>query len=516
MKATNNQHDQKSTSTQQTFPYTQYIIICTITSILVFLIAIVAIDDDHESRDATENKRLAFNLAKHGVFSLSFDDTPDVEPSLEREPLYPAYLAVVLRLFTDIDEMTYECLSPEGECVSVRLLLNRASIPLYISLVWLFTAAAYRIIGNWWIVGTGLIMLFSVNHFLYHVTFTELPAALFLLMHAFFLYMSASGDAMSSRRRYLYALLSGIGLGALILTKAIFLYWLPILAVGVIAFYVWRLSRNESKTYAHIFLLLLASVLFVTPWLVRNYVLFDEVKIAGRDGAVLALRAEYSYLTGREYLGGMAHFSTPQIRRFLLPLFDEQDYYRMQREIDGVPNEESYRYLALNRTGRVAERAMEMYGSTDDEAISAAAWSVIRENWQQHLALTFFFAWRGSFIDTAEFASGGFYHHPVDLGPLNIMHGRYRVLIGLMMSVAVPCMLAVVIGSLWKRHWALLLLFLPVLYSFGIHAFITHYIPRYSSPLVPIWLIGMGLVAKYVIDHIFVRLQNGNSVKASY
>ncbi|TVR24198.1 MAG: hypothetical protein EA396_01995, partial [Anaerolineaceae bacterium] len=190
------------------------------------MIAIVAIDGDQTTPDATQNQRLAFNLAKHGVYSLSSDDTPDIEPSLEREPLYPAYLAVVLRLFTDVDEMTYECFRPDGECVSARLLLNRASIPIYISLIWLFTAAAYRFIGNWWIVGAGLVMLFSVNHFLYHVTLTELPAALFLLTHAFFLYMSASGGETSSRRRYLYALLSGLGLGALILTKAIFLYWL--------------------------------------------------------------------------------------------------------------------------------------------------------------------------------------------------------------------------------------------------------------------------------------------------
>lgn len=490
------------------FPWMKYIVVCTIASILVLMVSLITIDGTQTTFDATQNKILAFNVAKHGVYSISVDDMPDVSPTLAREPLYPYYLAGLLRLFTDIDEIPYECFSPEGECVSTRLLLNRASIPFYIGLVWLFTAAAYKIIRSWVFVVVGLVMLFSVDYFYYFVTLTELPAAFFLLFHAFFLYLSASNPA-TIRHRYIYAALSAVGLAALILTKAIFLYWLPILGVGSVLFCLWRYLRRDSERALHYVFLSLVAVAIIMPWLIRNYSVFGELKIAGRDSGVLALRAEYSYLSIEEYFSGFLLYSTPFVRLNILPIFFEpEDYIWMQRTVDRDVNPDSYYYLFASQTGRVAERAMERYGSVNEEAISAAALSIIRENWLQHLALTLLFGWRGSFIDGEV---GTFIVHIIKekwyLDNIYPWYYRYITALGPIMSLAVPCMLGVALRSLWKRRWSLLLFLLPALYSFGIYAFITHYIPRYSSPLVPIWIIAMGLVGKACINYIRNRRQ---------
>lgn len=79
--------------------------------------------------------------------------------------MYPFYLALLLRVFTDVDNLTYTCLFEERECDSIRLLLNRANIPIYIALVWAFTGAAYWLVRRWWVVWISLILLLYVDYF---------------------------------------------------------------------------------------------------------------------------------------------------------------------------------------------------------------------------------------------------------------------------------------------------------------------------------------------------------------
>lgn len=461
---------------------TPYLLICGVTSILLICITVPTINANSTTPDATENRRAAYHLAKHNVFSFDQDDTPLVEPSILREPAYPFYLATVLHFYSDLESLTLKCLEKGDTCEPTRLLLNLANIPLYIGLIWIFTAASYLIIRNWWVVIALNAILISVDVLFYRVNLTELPAALFLLVHAFFLYKILL-EHESKHQAYLYAIVSGIGLGLLVLTKAVFLYW--VIVLGVILTIAYLFKRSDTITLYRAYVVLFIFVALVTvPWVVRNYNKTGELKIAGRGSTVLAVRAEYSFLTWNEYIASFVVFSPSFVSENILPSFDEEDYYRLQRDRSSVI-EETYWYIGGFNQGRVAERAQEQFGEISDDTIGSAAFSIIRENWIQHLALTVSLGWRGSFYEIR-----------------NIVFPFYDVLQVFLMFVSMPSLFISAIYSIKKRRWGLLLFLMPALFSFGIHAATTHYIPRYTAPIVPILFITIGLVIQRILSNL--------------
>jgi len=469
-------------------PRVPYLLTGIVASIVVAIIALASITGDvTASADAMQNQTLAYNVAQYGIFSLDEGDNPQPQPTLHREPLYPLLLAAVLRTFADMDELTHACLIADDACAPQRLLLNRVSIAFMIALVWVFTAAAYTITRRWWLTWS-LLLLFLVDFFLYTITMTELPAALLLTLHSLALYRAViAWQAGRSPGRA--AAVSGLSLGALILVKTIFQYWALLLAAALILLVLWRWNRDRAQWWTlwrSLALFTGGVLLLVTPWLVRNAVQLGELKIAGRDAIVLSVRLEHSFLTAAEYRASFAYFASPVLRRHLLPLFDEADYRRLDRN-----NTDSFHYMGRNRTGSVAQRVDDMGG-----ARSAATLAIIRERWPQHAALALTFGWRGAFVDGLYGATQAHPATPPGLRPVLLE------IAGIVGLTFVPALLGVAGYALWRRRWALLAFLLPAMYSFAIHAAITHYIPRYSAPLVPVFLIALGVVAAGVVGRI--------------
>lgn len=471
-------------------PRLPYLLTGIVASVLIVIVTIMSINDEISVHDAQQNMAIAFNVAKYGVFSADEHDSLPLRATLLREPLYPAYLAGVLRAFVDTDTLTYTCLVEEAECEHVRLLLKRAIIPVYVALMWAFAAAAYWITRRLWLTWILLALLGIVDYFWYNDLMTELPAALFLLLHSAYLYRVIQ-PGTATRDVYIFATLSGLSLGALVLIKAIFLYWALLLVLAALVIFLMRGRCPQHLRYAAV-LTVLSTLLLITPWLVRNYVVFGEFKIAGRDSNVLSVRAEFSYMTGQEYLAQFAYFAPQGIQPILLTLFDEAHYSRFPRlDEDGNRNLDSF-YWRSRLGGYVTERALEEYGSLNDSARTRAALSIIRENWMQHTALTVSFAYRGSFVKI-------FRHLAIDR---QIAQFIYVITYGVSLFF-VPALLGVALVALARRRWALLAFLLPAMYSFAIHAAITHYIPRYSAPLVPVFLIALGVVVVGVVGQVW-------------
>ena len=496
---------------KKAFPIGPWLILCTLLSIIVFIIAWRSINSNDTSPDASSYRALAYNMARYGTFALANKATGELEPTLRVTPLYSLYLAGVLRVFTDMESYTLDCLDNEDACEMTRLLLNRAAIPVYLALLWSFAAAAFLMIKQTWLVLVLLIMLFSADYFRYGITLTELPAALCLLLHATGLYLLVR-NTDSPRDRFLAALASGLGLGLLILIKAIFLYWLLLYGLGLLLWGLWRLRQGISEGLRSVLpyaALAMMALLILMPWLLRNGATFGEFRVAGGDSDVLAIRAEFTYMTGPEFLASFAFYATPVLRDALLSFHDEADYLRFQRGIDGSINNEAFYTMAADQSGRVAELAKTLYGEVNSNSIGQAALVALRENWVQQIGLTATFAWRGAFLD----GYLGSYREQRYLDSLfQPAYNTYWRLLGLVMAISVPAMLALSAWALTKRDWALLLFFMPALYSFGAHAFLTHYIARYSAPLVPIFLISIGLL----IYSISTRPRPQNAMKESH
>jgi hypothetical protein len=107
-----------------------------------------------------------------------------------------------------------------------------------------------------------------------------------------------------------------------------------------------------------------------------------------------------------------------------------------------------------------------------DEDLKQESIAKIKQNWRKHLALTATFAYRGSFIKMVAENS---------LVPIRLVY--------------IISMFAVLYLALKQQHIGIIFFLLPALFSYGIHAFASHYISRFSVPLIPclaiafLWLI---------------------------
>ena len=118
----------------------------------------------------------------------------------------------------------------------------------------------------------------------------------------------------------------------------------------------------------------------------------------------------------------------------------------------------------------------------DDAALSAAAMRTILNRLDRHALLTLVFAYRGAFVKIDEYDFDW---------PNSPLQKAWLTTIRLVGLFFVPAMLWSAASALRKRQYALTLFFVPALFSYAFHAATTHYIARYSAPLVPIFIIAL-------------------------
>jgi len=131
-----------------------------------------------------------------------------------------------------------------------------------------------------------------------------------------------------------------------------------------------------------------------------------------------------------------------------------------------------------------------------DVALDRAARDVILENWTRHVTLSFVFGLRGSFVYLQEFdlASYG--------GPVAALARFLNGLAEWAVIFHVPAMFASIAVLGLRRDWSRVYFFMPAFFSFAIHAGATHYLPRYSDPLIPIWIVGLVFVGREVFRRV--------------
>ena len=440
---------------------------------------------------------IAFNLLEHGAYYAQQDYGRRLErgepivPYVLRAPGYPFFLAAVFSMSRHFDGVDPQCLITDRcpGAVAVRRDVQRASAVVAALLV-PATALLVGVAFGGWSAATvaGALMLLSVPN-----NDQSRLAALFLLGHAGFGMLAYRAVG---RHRFALAAASGALLAALILTRAIFLYWLYALVVfGFVQLAMQRRARGEmgARTTGTI---ALAAILLVLPWMARNHAAGGRFAVADQRGSLLAIRAEYSEITWPELVGGFAYYlprapdAMKDVRRSLMRAVkpDVHGYERFNRNHwDGF-----YR-RAKRQSGVVAARAREdpewksgvrgRHGR--DMALDRSAREVILENWSKHIALSFVFGLRGSVVHLQRFDLTT-YGSPIAavircLSDLTAWAAFFHV----------PAMIAAIAVLGARRDWPRLYFFLPALFSFVVHAGATHYLPRYSDPLTPIWIVGL-------------------------
>jgi len=454
--------------------------------------------------DGLQNLQSAYNLKTWRVFSKNnFLEQP--RPDNYREPLPPAVTAAFMYLLGD----ARACLN--GDCgvfgFNVRAIKK-------INILWAFLVLcisallSYRITGSrfWTIVALMLIYVcFLRNPSYIDSLYTEIPAAACMLLSALCLVICF---LRPTKGMYF---LTGLTLGCLVLTKAIFLYSMFPLVVVTAALAELKRERALSRhLIKNILMLCLGVLITVTPWIVRNTIHFGSAQLSSRGGLALYTRALINQMDPYEY-GASFHYWGPGAYRRLvqssvLDIGDKeyepggravrlnssdrssfvQDDIAAQNE--GRP-EDALSFYRIARAQRVKvsmdlrQAGSPIVGNTADAHLRETALAIILQHPFRHLLATVPLAWRGMWC----FYGGGVFT--------------------ILCAVAYCSFVFVCFYGVVRKRWDILVLqavpFSLVLFN----AFLANNLPRFNAPAIPFMIMCMVFAAQLAVQYLSNRFK---------
>jgi len=221
-------------------------------------------------KDEAEYDTLARNILSYHTFGYSA-----AEPTMQREPGYPAFLVIIYYIFG-----------------------HKPLVVLFFQIL-LFTATAFIIyrIGALLLNGTiGLLAGILSALFPTTASFVGYMGTETLFTFLFVLWIYIFAKAIKYNKWYQY-FLAGIIFGLAVLTRTIILYILPFIIF--IPFIIYRHKFKQAMLVAMLFLV--ACFLIITPWAIRNKYDFNTYSLRGNGGWLLWIRTETVNLSFREY-----------------------------------------------------------------------------------------------------------------------------------------------------------------------------------------------------------------------
>ena len=442
------------------------------------------ITDERIDGDDLQTLTMAVNLRYHGVASL--DREPPYAPSMYREPLPVVTTALAIWL---ADAALGEA-GPEAYLSGDRARFLKLQNLFWLGLLCVSAFWATYLLTSSRLLGALAVLLMNfdviplaavgLTPLLVDSLMSEASAPAVFLAAGAFLVAAMRGPHVG---RFAAA---GFCFGLLALIKASFLYVfigfaVVLLPIAVIA----ARKRPLTARLVPIAALTIAFAAAVGPWMARNYVQLGEFKLAERGGVVLYLRALKNGMTSDEYrgafyfwappplqpaIGRMLGFSSSDLQRGgrlqRLNRKPDADFYRDDRAAArNAKPEEAITFLrkAVAEQLRLERLAAESGGGeTADSVLQQRAISMIADDPARHLATTPLFLWRGA------------------LFPL-------------------PVFLAALVYALWRRAYALGIFVLPGLGTIMFFGLLTHYLPRYSAPVVPMAVVTVVVLAWFAV-----------------
>jgi len=454
--------------------------------------------------DALWNLRFAFNYSHHGV--LSADVKPPYLPSNSREPVPNLVTAYHLR-FLGLNQASFSDLK-EGPGAKMVKLGNLYWVALGLT--------ATALLVNELTSSFALVVLcmalsgyfFFASPFFVDTLYTELQAAVFLLWASFFLL-----KALSSGKK-LYFFLAGLCLGLLSLTKALFFY----ITIALVAFLIvqWLflmvcLKKATALRSTSIILAVAGFIITASPWILRNKIELGTMQVAQRGGRVIYARAiknnmEYQEIPGAIYFWGPSFYQ--HASRILGSGAQDKDfqkggrYQRINREgsdfqaadllAEGSGRPEAA--ISYYRKTRAEINKIQIYAKTmgiadparyAEDAASKRAKSMILSNPARHLVMTPLFMWRGIWA---------WPNQGVRIIKSNGYYVIFKDVLGLMAYFSLFAIFALGLLRGNSRYLAITILPVAMLLAYGL---LTHNLPRYSAPAIPLMIISMAVVFKH-------------------
>lgn len=452
--------------------------------------------DRQNQDDAWQNALSAWNLYAHGTFSAG-GTVPPV-PDNVREPLPPFLLALQMHLdprfagaqsFRDLQEgaplralKQHNLVWVLAGQLLVALLTFRVLNPavgFHARFVAAFAAMA----------GTGLFLFTSWPYV--DRTMTEVQGATLLTL-ACLLTLSA----LEGKSAWRFGAL-GLALGACALTKASTLYVSAVFLLVLLGFLAMRRDLPWKDLLLRVGAAVLGVALVVTPWVARNRIALGEMEMAERGGGVLYLRAVEDRMTPLEWKGAFYVYAPAALKPAIGALlgFSRKDLQkggrlaRLNREgsdfmaadraakAEGRP-EDATSYYAIGSAEQMRLRKeFEAQGLPDaknraDAALQDKALGEIAAHPLRHLKASVVILWKGIFS----------LRSPIFWLNAAAALGGVAALFWLSVRSLV---------TLNERDFAVAVL--PA-GTIAFYALATHFIDRYSAPLIPMMMAALARV----------------------
>jgi hypothetical protein len=454
-------------------------LVVSVTALILCGFWLSQISDSAIENDGSQNLQMALNLDREGVMSL--DDSAPFAPSMYREPLPVWSTALMVKLVdwllgpADTDDYFQ---GPRAQYLKLQnifwLLLLSAST--FVACRY-FTSSTYVSLVAVLLLNVRLPMTPSGPIELGFDTLeSELPAAALLACGSLFVALAVS------RGRLWHSIAAGALFGLLALTKAAMLYVSAglFLVLLCLVFTPPRLLRHHFGS-RHLVAMLAAGAAVVVPWTYRNYEIFGSMQIAQRGGIILYLRAVKNQMTAEEYLGSFYVWAPGLPGPIGAVLgFSEADLEyggRLQRLNRSETSSFGQRDLAAERAGdpdaaisyyrkaratrvklerELAAQGVASPGVEADSILLDEGIALIMSHPVRHLVMMIPFIWRGALT-------------------------TFVVL------------LSCVAYALYARRADVLFFLLASFGTLCFYALLTHFISRYSVPVVPVAIVA-GLV----------------------
>jgi len=428
--------------------YTAHCVAICLFIIFFYLNAIAQIRYREVKNDARHYMTMAYNLQRHGTLSLDESDNPRPKPTAYRAPGYPLFLALGITLDPSLRKLNLRSLlSTEFQqrlsslrYLQVSLLLLTSFFAMLI--VWKIT---YSLLASYF---TLALVGFSSSTIIREADrFYSEPLITFLLITLSFCILM-----LGEQKQYLYFALVGTLLAFLTLTRAVFMY-LPFFIITYCLCLSLHSPSLRRKIYVGTTLLLLCYFSVVGSWIGRNKYHFGRPYITERGGVVLGIRAEYNMMNASEYFASFLYWypSSFTQKRVLPILFGQSVIKRLDRKND-------HGFYNRGRSRRIELIAKYKNPPLADKILIEEAKDKIKTHPIRHTLVSIPFAFRGTCI-------GKVY----------------------------PLLFALCLGlffiALKNKDIRLVGILLPTMYSYGFYSLLTHNIPRYNIPSVPIvWI----------------------------
>lgn len=463
------------------------------------------ISDDPIVGDGIQNLLMAVNVFKHNTFSLD-NERENPRPTNIREPLDPLLVGLHLKAFyPDAVNRPFADFR-SGEFARTVKLTNLLWIFAGLTGIWMLTL---RLGGNHLFGLLATVLCFQI---FFHggtyidTLYTELSTASLMIWATYGLLRSVQKQSL------VWFFASGVLMGLLALGKAAFVY-IGMVAVPLLMLALLVARRPDRFAVSRVMVWGLsmgaAFLLTLSPWLLRNDIQFGNMRITERGGLILWGRAHLNNMTNDEVLG-LIYDQSPSLykkavegTRFGAGPHDFEKGGRWQRHnrylstfwesdrkaaYEGKPeNAISFHYHAAAQYNQRVFQLRDQGHPFPDQAVGdelkTEAFRLLKERPWRHIAMTLPFFWHGFW---------SFKKVEIPWVSLDVQDAVGEIL-NLLAGMA---LFGVFFYGLVRRHaqWVAVTV-LPVgLLVF--YAFLSHNIPRYSTPAHPMMLLALVLVVR--------------------